>query len=176
MKRLGPLLLVAALTVAALTLACAETEENAAPQPAATAAPQDPPLMPQTGHRVEWGTPGVPCTMKAGSKQPVSVIVRNVGDQFWYSLPATISGRGAIRLGARWWSPRDTKAPFVDYGEARGDLHTNLGPSQTATITLEVMAPSAPGAYLLQLDLVEEMVIWFQSTGAAKLTVPVTVN
>jgi hypothetical protein len=168
-KRLALLILLACAS------ACGDSEKEAAPPPA-SAAPKDPPQMPYTGHRVEWGTPGVACQMKAGAKHPVSVIVRNVGDQFWHSFPATASGRGAIRLGARWWAPNDTKAPAIDYTPARGDLATNLGPGQSATLTVEVTAPPTPGSYLLQLDLVEELVVWFENTGATPLKVPVTVN
>lgn len=153
---------------------CADVEEP----PAVEAVPpkvEDPPAMAGTGHQVEWGTPGVPCEMKAGSKQPVSVTVKNVGDQYWYAASSTATGRGAIRLSARWWSPRDSKVPVIEY-DRRADLKTNLGPQQTATLTVEVTAPATPGSYRLQFDLVEEMVVWFENKGAARLMVPVVVK
>ena len=156
-------------------LACSESDEPA-PKAAATPGPQDHPAMPPTGHRVEWGTPGVPCTMKAGAKVPVAVVVKNTGDQTWYHVATTITGHGAVRLGARWWSQRDAKVPAVDYTQVRGDLRANLAPGESAALTVEVTAPSTPGAYLLQLDLVEELVVWFENRGAARLMAPVTVN
>lgn len=164
------------LLVLAGALACGTSEEEAQKVEATPVPTQDPQPMPPTGHRLEWGTPGVPCSMKAGSKQPVSVIVKNVGDQVWHSLASTSTGQGAVRLGYRWWSPRDSKLPVFDYTQVRGDLRSPLGPGGTATLTVEVTAPPEPGTYRLQLDLVEELVVWFENHGAARLLVPVTVN
>jgi hypothetical protein len=58
----------------------------------------------------------------------------------------------------------------------RGDLPGPVPPGKTATLTVAVEAPPAPGSYLLQLDLVEELVVWFEYRGAAKLLVPVAVD
>jgi hypothetical protein len=149
---------------------------RAAPEAAARPVLQEPIEMPATGHRVEWGPVRAACTMKAGSKQPVAVVVRNAGDQFWSSLSSTRTGRGAVRLGYRWWSPKDPRRPVTDYGEERGDLRQTLGPGGSVTMTVMVATPSTPGSYQLQLDLVEELVSWFEGRGAAKLMVPVTVD
>lgn len=139
--------------------------------------PEDVKPMPTTGHVVEWGAPGVPCQMKAGSVVPVAVIVKNAGDQVWRDWAHSDKGRGAIRLGARWWTPGETKVPLVDYGRVRGELTKGpVAPGGSATMTVAVTVPSAPGTYTLQLDLVEELVVWFENIGAAKLLVTVTVN
>lgn len=164
----------AAALLLASTLACSEVEE-----PAPKAAPHTafPPLT-ASGYRVEWGVPSVPCILKAGTSVPVSVVVKNIGDGSWPDIPSAdpATGRGAVRLGYRWWSEGDAKRLVADYAAQRGDLRAPLGPGGSATMTALVTAPSAPGTYLLQLDLVEELVVWFESRGAAKLMVPVTVN
>jgi hypothetical protein len=43
-------------------------------------------------------------------------------------------------------------------------------------MAVEVVAPSEPGSYFLQLDLCQELFAWFETRGAARLVVPVTVS
>lgn len=49
-------------------------------------------------------------------------------------------------------------------------------PGETANFTIVVTPPTEPGKYQLQFDLVHELVAFFSSKGAEKLTVPVTVE
>ena len=169
MKRLMLLLVLMSLG------GCSEPEPDVREGAESEPMPHDPPAMPPTGHRIEWGAAGVPCEMKPGAKVPVSVFVKNAGDQLWPAASTTATGFGAVRLGSRWWSPKDPTKPLVDY-TYRGDLGMSVPPGQTATMTVEVTAPTTPGSYLLQFDLVEELVVWFENKGAAKLMVPVTVK
>jgi hypothetical protein len=160
--------------VGALGCGSDESDGEAGKTPATQ--PQDVEPMPHTGHVIAWGTPGVPCQIKAGSIVPVSVIVTNGGDQVWRDVASSGTGRGAVRLGARWWHASPAKAPLIDYTAARGDLSGPVSPGGSARLTVDVVAPTAPGSYMLQLDLVEELVVWFEYVGAAKLMVPVTVT
>lgn len=160
------------------TVACCGEDEPQA-QPSAAAAPERPfQPMPQSGYRVEWGTPRVPGSWKAGESLPVDLVVKNIGDQTWPDIPSSDQGkgRGAVRLTYRWWKSAGDKAPLVDYDLARGDLYAPVPPGGTADLTVMVVAPPKPGAYVLQLELVAELVQWFQDQGAAKLMVPVTVS
>jgi hypothetical protein len=43
-------------------------------------------------------------------------------------------------------------------------------------MAIEVNAPAEPGDYKLQLDLLQELVSWFEPHGAQKLLVPVKVG
>ena len=156
-------------------LGCGDEQDEEAGKPAPPA-PGDVQPMPASGHTVQWSTPGVPCEMKAGSTVAVSVIARNVGDHVWRDIPSSDNGRGAVRLGYRWWASGPGKLPVIDYSLTRGDLRAPVPPGSSATLTIEVVAPAAPGSYLLQLDLVEELITWFENTGAVKLMVPVTVS
>src|SRR5437773_120908 len=82
--------------------------------------------MSDTGYRVQWGVPGVPCNLKIGTSLPVSVVVTNVGDQVWRDIPSSDKGRGAVRLAYRWWKVSQLNVPAVDYNQARGDLSAPL--------------------------------------------------
>jgi hypothetical protein len=105
----------------------------------------------------------------------VGVLVKNVGDQTWRDVASTHEGRFSVRLAYRWWDSAD-KRVVVDYKPVRGDLRAPLAPGKSAAMAVAVVAPSEPGAYLLQLDLVEELSSWFEDKGAARLRAPVTVD
>jgi hypothetical protein len=168
---------LAACGMAVLTLACAEAETEIAVQARPTAGPMQP--LADSGYAVAWGVPGVPATVSAGQRFAAAVIVENQSDQLWLdpeNADTSGSGAGAVRLVYRWWKKGDDKAPFVDFAGARGDLKEPLPPGRAAVLALEVTAPGAPGEYLLQLDLCQELVTYFEPKGADKLLVPVTVK
>jgi uncharacterized membrane protein len=48
----------------------------------------------------------------------------------------------------------------------RSGLPRDLRPGEEAEIPLAITAPSAPGDYTLQIDLVQEMVSWFAEKGS----------
>lgn len=168
---------LAACVLAALSFACAESE----PEPVAQERPTPGPMQPlgDAGFVVGWGLPSVPQTVAPGQRFAAAVIAENQGDQLWLdprNADTTGNGPGAVRLVSRWWKKGDTAKPAVDYGGARGDLTAPLPPGRGAVLAVEVTAPAAPGEYLLQLELVQELVSFFEPKGADRLLVPVTVK
>jgi len=128
---------------------------------------------------VRWGVPGVPRTVAAGERFAAAVIVENASDEVWLdprSAHRSGSGAGAVRLAYRWWGASDADASMTDHAPARGELSAPLPPHGSAVMAVEVTAPATPGAYRLQLDLCQELVAWFESKGAARLIVPVSVQ
>ena len=180
--RLCIALAASALGLTALTsLACCgrrASEPPASPTPPgvpASAAPIVTPLL-DAGFKLEWGRPSVPAVVVSGETFAAAVIVKNAGTEVWldpWSSGGT--GAGAVRLGYRWWKIGDMRKPFGDYADARGELPGPLPPGQTAVLVVQVAAPSKPGKYNLQLDLVQELVSWFESKGAPILMLPVEV-
>ncbi len=51
--------------------------------------------------------------------------------------------------------------------DGRSALLCDLGPGQETNLPLRVKAPSQPGRYILELDLVQEHVAWFKAFGSA---------
>jgi hypothetical protein len=174
MRKLGAL---AACGLAALTLACAESQPEIVEQARPTPGPMQP--LADSGFAVAWGVPGVPATVSAGQRFAAAVIAENQSDQLWLdpeNADTSGSGAGAVRLVYRWWKKADDKAPFADFAGARGDLTGPLPPGRAAVMAIEVTAPAVAGEYLLQLDLCQELVTFFELKGADKLLVPVTVK
>ena len=169
--------LLAVVLVALGAAACGDEEDEPAPKASAQPAAAGLAPMPETGFRVEWGRPGVPSPVEPGAQFAVGVAVTNRGDQVWLdpkNSDQSAYASGAVRLAYRWWGT-DPNKPFKDYGPERGDLIGPVGPNQTALLVVPVTAPSAPGSYKLQLELVQENVAWFQGMGASQLMVPVQV-
>ncbi len=48
----------------------------------------------------------------------------------------------------------------------RTPLRTALGPGEQTRVSLAVAAPSRPGGYVLEVDLVQEGVAWFSDHGS----------
>jgi len=129
-------------------------------------------------YRVQWIRVEMPREIAAGGAVRVLVTLRNSSQSIWpdpqMADPVKLSAAGAVRLSYRWWEgERDVLV--ADY-TTRSDLPWPLRPAETITLPLSVQAPVQPGRYRLQLDLVQELLTWFESQGASRLIMPVLVR
>jgi hypothetical protein len=136
-------------------------DSNAVPRPFALEGP-----LPDAGYRVRLDMIGPPEVMKAGEQRTVSVRIVNIG-------PATLSGigRNAVRLSYQW-TDDEGKTDGFNY---RKDLPVPLGPGQSVVMSGDLRAPSRPGPYHLDVDLVQEFVAWFRNKGSMSYSTEVTV-
>jgi hypothetical protein len=169
----------AAWVVSAALVTLAPSCRGRKPAEAGGATPSIPAVqpLPDAAYRVEWVANTVPPTMKPRASATATVTIKNVSAIPWPGPGSSGSGppgAGAVRLGQRWWSP---SAP-IPIGEAptRADLDHGLGPGESATLQVVVTAPTLPGEYELELDLIQELVTWFGAKGAATSLVPVRVE
>jgi len=105
----------------------------------------------------------------AGSRQFLRVEATNLGDAPW---PAY--GRRSVHVGNHWTNAKDGDVVVQDDG--RASFTEDLAPGDSEVITLEVRAPTKPGPYLLDIDLVQEEVAWFAERGLAAQRQPVRVK
>jgi hypothetical protein len=141
--------------------------------PAPSAEPREPVPVRRT-YALEWVSNDVPPVVRRGTKVPVHITVRNTGNWPWpdpKTPPAEPSGGQAVRLVHNWVAA-DGKAGR-DF--PRTDLAAPVPPGGSVTLTFDLVAPSSPGDYRLELALVEELVAWFDARGAQKLVIPVKV-
>ncbi|MDR6674516.1 RHS repeat-associated core domain-containing protein [Xanthomonas sp. 1678] len=99
----------------------------------------------------------VPSQMEAGKTYNVSLRMRNAGNTTWNS--AAGYALGALNDSTVW-------------GSHRLSLPGDIGPGATAVISAQVRAPTAPGVYNFQWQMVQDGVEWF---GVYTTNVPVTV-
>ncbi len=59
--------------------------------------------------------------------------------------------------------------------DSRAVMSRDLAPNEEIEMTMAVKAPSIPGNYILEIDMVHEGVTWFKEKGATPLSLPVRV-
>ncbi|HVS84192.1 MAG TPA: methyltransferase domain-containing protein [Gaiellaceae bacterium] len=90
----------------------------------------------------------------AGAQALARVRVRNASGEWW----SPVRGRQMIELGNHWL---DERGRLLVQDDGRADLGQDFGPGHEAVLELVVTAPSEPGRYLLELDMVQQDVGWF---------------
>ena len=98
--------------------------------------------------------PGAVPALSAGDWVTVPLTVRNEGPMLWRS-----EGALSVHVSYHWMSA--DKSRYLVFEGARTALPGNIEPGQSATVAALVQAPSQPGNYYLQWDMVQENVTWF---------------
>jgi len=111
-----------------------------------------------------------------GSKEMLSgeVLIRNLGNNTWPLGGGTV---GVVNLGAHLWDRDGGEMINHDF------MRRRLGePPRTSVTTGEearfsiTFQPPIYGRYVLEFDLVCEMVCWFEQNGSRTVRVPITVT
>jgi hypothetical protein len=111
-------------------------------------------LGPQAYHaRLEL--PEDDLAMIAGQTRTIDVGVHNLGNEVW---PGGPDRRPQIRVGYRW---RDLRGAIAVPDGAHTPIPSELRPGRSTLVPAVIIAPPVPGAYVLELDLVNEGVRWF---------------
>jgi len=112
--------------------------------------------------RLEWRrgrTPARDITeLRPGERRQAMVLVTNLGDATWLR-----DGRNRVSISSRFFASDGVggRGPLaLECG--RFPFPADVHPGETTLLPLEVMAPGAPGRYVLVVDLVEEQVRWFE--------------
>jgi hypothetical protein len=104
---------------------------------------------------------------RAGIASRAVVTIGNLGSATWRSV-----GAEGLQLSYHWL---DVLGNAIVWDGPRFALPGPVGPGESADVQVSVVAPRAPGRYLLRFDLVEEHHFWLSELGAAVLDVEVTV-
>ncbi|MEK7216967.1 MAG: hypothetical protein AAB289_15380, partial [Chloroflexota bacterium] len=111
----------------------------------------------------QWQRSDVPTVIEAGEPVRTSLGVRNAGTATW--SPA---GGNPISLGFRWLNAAGQPAPGAP--EGRTKLSLPVAPGESAIFSMVAQPPPEPGSYRLQVDMVQEYVMWFHQAAAANRT------
>ena len=121
-----------------------------------------------TRYGVEFLSDDTPSLMQQGWAYVVHLTVRNASDGAW----DTGAARGPVHISYHWW-PSNGEAT---YDGVRSWLPQMVAPDETVAVTAHVLAPSLPGRYVLEWDVVQENVCWFGQRGASTLRLDVEVT
>jgi hypothetical protein len=102
----------------------------------------------------------LPTTLASGAHLPLWLEVRNAGNATWPGL--SVAPRGTVEIQARW---RDARTGEVVVEGAPLPLGRDLGPGETMLAQVNVLAPAAPGDYLLEVALEQSGHGWFDELG-----------
>jgi hypothetical protein len=113
-----------------------------------------------------------PETMSAGQQATVQVKLKNTSDVTW-PYAGDDDGKYQIKLGNHWLD-QNSKPVVIDDG--RTPLTADLKPGAEIELPLTVTAPTKPGSYVLEIDVVQENVAWSGDKGNATYKVKVQVK
>jgi len=105
--------------------------------------------------------PAAPVT--PGATVELQVAVRNTGDTLWLSRPSPTGGY--VTLGTQML---DDQYIFLSDTLERTLLPYDLGAGSRVTLRHRFTAPTEPGSYQVKLDLVDELVTWFEERGESQ--------
>jgi Ig-like domain from next to BRCA1 gene len=121
--------------------------------------------MPEGAFKAVITVPDPPAKLRPGQKLTINVRVKNIGNAPWPSHGRASDGFFQVNLGNMWYDSKNSrieKNPYI-----RSGLPSNVRPGEEVEVPLSITAPSAPGEYTLQIDLVQEMVSWFAEKGSS---------
>ena len=115
---------------------------------------------------------GVPEKMRAGQEATVRITVKNLSEYVW---PAGVRSdlTYTLTVADSWLDPG---GEIVDNLDGRSNLPRDLWPGEEAVVPLKIKAPDRPGAYLLEIDMVQEGVTFFKGRDSEPLQLQVEVE
>ena len=122
-----------------------------------------------TSYGVEFLTHDTPSLMGRESAYYVHLTLKNTSDGAW----GTGFARDPVYVSYHWWTKSGEEV--TDQG-LRSHLLQMVAPDETVAMTAHVLAPSQPGKYVLEWDMVQEGVCWFGQRGASTLCLDIEVN
>jgi SAM-dependent methyltransferase len=107
----------------------------------------------------------------AGTHATIFALITNRGQSVWpETTPSGHAGR--IMLANHWL---DANGDVIARDDGRGALPRAVWPGDTVQVPMVVTPPAQPGRYVLELDLVQELVTWFGDKGSPTVRVAVDV-
>ena len=101
----------------------------------------------------------------AGETRLLRVSVINDGPDRW-PAGSRDDGLYRIQIGNRW---RASNGDLAAANDGRTPLPHDVAPGEEVTVFLEATAPPFDGGYVIEIDLVQEHVAWFQERGSQSL-------
>ena len=121
------------------------------------------------GYREQIVAINPPSEMRVGNKVDIRFKVKNLGNVTWPAT-GTKDFRYQINMGNHWILNGTANE------DSRAVMSGDLSPGSETEMTMTVKAPSVPGNYVLEIDMVHEGVTWFKERGATPLSLPVRVQ
>jgi hypothetical protein len=119
-------------------------------------------------YRVAWLEVGAPSQGMVGETVTFPVRIRNEGALTWPP-----DGAHPVNLTYKWL---DSDHHVVVADGLRTPIGREIAPLEEITLDAKVQFPAQPGRYILQMDMVQEFVVWFQWKGSPVYEIPIDVQ
>ena len=117
--------------------------------------------------------PTPPSRLRAGQKETIQVVVKNGSDYLW-AARGEPGGNFFLNAGDIWYEADAER--LVNNLDGRTTIPHDLHPGEEAKLRLQITVPKTPGAYVLEIDMVQEGVCWFKDKGSTPLRIMVQVE
>jgi hypothetical protein len=173
-------LLVALISCLVLFAGCkpkqpANTSGNA-PQTKTPVQPKQAGPLPDSGFKAQITAPDPPERLRVGQVTILNIKIKNTSDVIWYQRGGVTSDRTDnkfyIAAGNRWL---DKDGKLTSEIEGHNGIPKDLKPGEETEMSLQITAPSQPGEWTMQLDMVQEQVAWFSEKGSPVTNIKVQV-
>jgi hypothetical protein len=131
------------------------------------------PILPDDDYVALLSAAQQPSVLRPGEKVSLTLRVKNGGESIWIAK-GDPSGQHPITLRNRWLDAgTETVLNEQDGGSV---LPRNLLPGEELDLPITITAPSKPGNYRLDFDMVQEQVCWFHQKGSETLSFKIRVE
>jgi hypothetical protein len=115
---------------------------------------------------LELSVQKVPIQWQRGEFRQFTIRAKNNGSVELSSVGGDINnlGKYVIALSYRWLEP-DSSVPLSGF-ETRTYLPAAVKPNAEIIMNMEIKAPSRPGKYWLEIEVVQELIAWFKDKGS----------
>jgi 4-amino-4-deoxy-L-arabinose transferase-like glycosyltransferase len=128
--------------------------------------------LPDEAFRVSISVIDSPAKVDAKKQATVRVRVKNISSVVWLARQRS-GGKFQVSLGNHWLDP---KGATVVSDDGRSALLADLQPGEQTELKLTINAPRQRGDYLVELDMLQEGVSWFELKGSQVARVPIRVE
>jgi|RhiMetdeSRZDD1v2_1073273.scaffolds.fasta_scaffold44341_3 hypothetical protein len=132
--------------------------------------------LPDRGFRAQIAIIDPPSKLRAGQQETVNVKIKNTSDVLWWARGGETNNRNDnkfyLAIGDRWLDPSGKLLSEMD---GRLGISRDMKPGEELELPLLVRAPTSPGDYILEVDLVQEQVAWFNERGSPTARTKVSV-
>jgi hypothetical protein len=111
-----------------------------------------------------------PQRVTASQTVVVTLQVRNMGSMAWYPQ---LNNWPILKIAFHIKSPT---GDMIKWEGTRIDLSSLVLPNETTTVLGFFIAPSIPGTYILEWDMVSEYECWFEQCGSTTTDTPLVVT
>ncbi|MCB0972126.1 MAG: methyltransferase domain-containing protein [Acidimicrobiales bacterium] len=124
-------------------------------------------------YEATWGDVELPGEVVSGSRAVGTAVVTNAGMQGW-SATGGDGGHGMVAIAYRW---RGEDGDVAVWEGLRSPLPHDVAVGEEVLVDpVTIQAPATPGAYRLDLTLVQEGIAWFDHEGCTTLPIDVVVR